>query len=267
MDFMALNEIFSEEFNIDGIVALRQNRSASRHNWMEVGRHTNGLFLITDYPAFYELEDGYRFKAEIGDILLMSKGTKYSVEFPVPEGKRTHPMMINFRLTDTDGKELILPRGVFKLMQDDGSFLQLFSNATQLYKNSSAIMLKAKVYEIIGNIFPIEPSDECSIAYINRHYTRNFSIPYLAERCAMSETAYRKRFKEITGLSPIQYINHLKIEKACELIKSGELNASDICGFLNFDSLSYFYRVFKGITGVTPKEYKERMMLSRNTKI
>ncbi len=260
MDFMALNQIFSEEFNIDSIIALRQNRSISRHNWLETGRHTNALFMITDLPAFYELEGGYRFKAEKGDILLLSKGTRYSVEFTVPDGKQTHPMMINFRLTDANGKELFLPKGVFKLMKDDGGFLQLFSSATQLYKNSSIIMLKAKVYEIIGNIFPIEPSDECSIAYINRHYTRNFSIPYLAERCAMSETAYRKRFKEITGLSPVQYINRLKIEKACELIKSGELNATYICEFLNFDSLSYFYRVFKGIMGVTPKEYKERMM-------
>ena len=256
MDIQLLNRIFNEEFNIDSIIALKQNRGKSTHSWLRSGRHINALFLITDYPANYEPMGGEAFKAEVGDLILVTKGARYTVDFPVPEGKRTHPLMVDFRLTNAAGEEIILPEGVFKLMKDDGSLLPLFSAAAQLYKNSRKALLKAKVFEIIGNIFPIEPYDECAIGFIKRHYTHSFSVPSLAEKCGMSETAYRKRFKEITGTSPIRYINRLKIEKACELIANGEFSASDICEFLNFDSLSYFYRVFKDITGMTPNEFK-----------
>ena len=256
VNFLELNKVFNEEFNIDGIIALKQNRGKSKHSWMENGRRSNGLLLITDHPAYFETYNGHSFKADVGDVILMTAGSRYTVDFPIPEGKRTHPLMVNFRLTNAAGEEIILPEGVFKLMRDDGSLLPLFSSAAQLYKNSRKALLKAKVFEIIGNLFPIEPYDECAIEFIGRHYTRSFSIPSLAKKCGMSEAAYRKRFKEITGTSPIRYINRLKIEKACELIVDEDFSTTYICEFLKFDSLSYFYRVFKGITGMTPNEFK-----------
>lgn len=257
MDIQKLNEIFSEEFNIDSIIAVKQNRIDKTHNWLDEGRRANGFFMITDYPAILTFADGSKIKADIGDVVFISKGSRYTIYFDIPEGLVSHPLMVNFRLTDLKGEEIVLPVGAAKLLKDDGNLLPLFLKITQLYKNSSSVMLKAKTLELIGNLFPLEPSDECCIAYINRHYTHSFSIPALAEKCAMSETAYRKRFKEITGQSPVAYINNLKIEKACNLLLDGELNATDISDFLNFDSVSYFYRVFKAVKGVTPKSFKE----------
>ena len=73
----------------------------------------------------------------------------------------------------------------------------------------------------------------------------------------MSETAYRKRFRQLTGQSPVQYINRLKIEKACQMLLSGDISPNDISDFLNFYSLPYFYKVFKDITGMTPHQYRD----------
>lgn len=258
MDIQKLNEIFSEEFNIDCVIAIKQNRVDKTHSWLDEGRRANGFTLITDCPVCFTLADGRKINADVGDIVFMSKGSRYTIYFDIPDGHISHPLMVNFRLTDLKGEEILLPSGVTKLLKDDGNLLPLFLKITQLYKNSSTVLLKAKTLELIGNLFPLELSDECCIGYINRHYTHNFSIPALAEKCSMSETAYRKRFKEITGLSPIAYINKLKIEKACSLLLDGELSATDISEFLNFDSISYFYRVFKSITGTTPKNFKEK---------
>lgn len=262
MSIQKLNEIFTAEFNIDSIVALRQNRTCNRHSWMDTPRRINGLFLITDYPAHYTLDDGSSFKAEVGDVLLMPKGSRYVVEFSIPEGKKTHPLMINFRLVDAENNEIVLPTGVKKLTQDDHTLLPLFSAAAQHYKNSAHALLKSRVFEIIGNVFPIEPKDECMISYINRHYTHSFSIAELAERSAMCEAAYRRRFKELTGVSPVQYINSLKVQKACELLADADLNAADIAEFLSFCSISYFYRVFKDIKGMTPAEFKSLSLIN-----
>ena len=66
---------------------------------------------------------------------------------------------------------------------------------------------------------------------------------------------YRKRFKELTGMSPVQYINRLKIEKACQMLKGGDQHLQEISDFLGYNNLPCFYKVFKDHTGLTPKEY------------
>ncbi len=74
----------------------------------------------------------------------------------------------------------------------------------------------------------------------------------------MSETVYRKRFRQVTGLSPVQYINRLKIEKACQMLRSGDMSSSAISEFLNFYSLPYFYKVFRECMGMTPNQYRDQ---------
>ena len=113
----------------------------------------------------------------------------------------------------------------------------MFTAVTQLYLSAAPAKLKAKVLSLFGNLFPIADTDECCISYIGRHYTDKLSIPELAQRSAMSETTYRKRFRQLTGVSPVQYINRLKIEKACQMLKSGDISPAQISNYLNFYSL------------------------------
>lgn len=259
MDLQVLNEIFTTDFNIDNVVARRQSwNTALRYNRLEDPRRFNGFFLLTDYPALFDLPDGSRMQANAGDVVLLPKGAHYALSLAVPPEKTAHPFIVNFRLSTPEGEERLLDCGVMRLCRDNGDLLALFSAAAQLYKNASPAGLKAKAYELFANLFPLAESDECCIAYINRHYTDQFSVPMLAKRCAMSETAYRKRFKQLTGLSPIQYINRLKIEKACQMLCSDDISPKDISDFLNFYSLPYFYKVFRDYTGTTPNQYRDK---------
>ena len=138
------------------------------------------------------------------------------------------------------------------------TLLPLFAEAAALYKCGHPAQLKAVVYQLYSLLFPLKQEDDCCLSYIGSHFTEQFSIPQLAKRCALSESVYRRRFRQLTGLSPVQYINRLKIEKACQLLQSGDISHQQISEFLNFYSVSYFYRVFKAVTGQTPGEYKER---------
>ena len=256
-----LNELFTSDFNLDNIVSAQQSwNSDAKFSRLDRPRRSHGLFLLTDYPALYELTDGTQFRANPGDVLLLPKGARYVTTFESPAGKLSHPLMINFRLTDADGQEIPLGDRVLRLCRDDGSLQPLFTAATQLYLNAAPAKLKAKVFSLLGNIFPIADTDECCIAYIGRHYTDKLSIPELARRCAVSETVYRKRFRQLTGVAPVQYINRLKIEKACQMLKSGDLSPGQISDFLNFYSLPYFYKVFKAYTGLTPHQYRNQYL-------
>ena len=260
MDFQKLNSIFTTDFNIDAIVSIRQRwKSGDRYNYLDTPRRNHGFVLLTDYPAVYEMADGTILQANPGDLLLLPKGAHYAVSFLVPPEKESRPLMVNFRLTDTAGKEQLLGNRVLRLCRDNGTLQPVFSEAAQLYKSASPALLKGKVYQLFGTLFPLAESDECCLGYIARHYTQRFSIPKLADRCAMSETAYRKRFRALTGLSPVQYINRLKIEKACQMLHSGDMSPAAISDFLHFYSLPYFYKVFRDWVGCTPNEYRNRM--------
>ncbi|MBQ9973869.1 MAG: AraC family transcriptional regulator [Oscillospiraceae bacterium] len=244
---------------MDGLVSVRQSWYAdSRYNRLEVPRRFHGFFLLTDYPAVFELPDGGRMQATAGDVVLLPKGAHYALSLAVPDGKTAHPYIVNFRLSTPDGGEQLLGDRVLRLCRDEGALLPLFTEAAQLYKKAATAGLKAKVYQLFDTLFPIMQVDECCIAYINRHYTNRFSVPELAQRCAMSETVYRKRFRQLTGLSPVQYINRLKIEKACQMLRSDDISPGAISDFLNFYSLPYFYKVFRDYMGMTPNQYRDQ---------
>lgn len=258
MTFDTLNEIFTSDFNLDRIVAARQSwNSGARFSRLDRPRSSHGLLLITDAPASYDLLDGSFLEAQPGDLLLLPRGARYITTFQGPEGRESHPLMINFHLTDDQGREIPLGHRVIRLSREGDAFQSMFSAATDLYINTAPVKLKAKVFEIFGRLFPIADTDECAVGYIGRHYTDDLSIPALAQRCALSETVYRKRFKALTGQSPVRYINSLKIDKACQLLQSGDMSPRQISDFLNFYSLPYFYKVFKEFTGVTPNQYRD----------
>ena len=258
MNIQDLNEIFTTDFNLDSIISVHQDWDRdTRFNYLEAPRRSHGLFLLTDYGCRYELPCGTTFAGNPGDVMLLPQGAHYAITFPVPEGKSAHPLMVNFRLTSPAGEELPLGDQVIRLCRDNGTLLPLFTAAAQLYRRASPARLKAQVYALFGALFPLEEADECCLAYIGRHYTDRFSIPRLAERCAMSETAYRKRFRQLTGMSPVQYINRLKIDRACQMLLSGDMSPAAISDFLNFYSLPYFYKVFKDCTGMTPNQFRD----------
>lgn len=253
-----MNKIFTTDFNIDRIFSCRVDREAKhKYSCLEVPRRSDGIILTGDYNSTYECHDGRWFYAEAGDVLFLPKGSRYTnVISDYGEQSVVHHYLLNFRITDSNGSEISPFGEIVKLSGYDSDLRHLFRDIANCYRNADMFSLKSKVYKLFGDLFPISDEDECCISYINRHYTKQFSIPELAEKSAMCETAYRKRFKKLTGFSPVQYINRLKIEKACEMLRAQVLSPADISDYLNFYSLPYFYKVFKDVTGMTPNEFK-----------
>lgn len=258
MEVSMLNSVFESDFSIKEVVASRQNRkNKDSFDFFKVPRRRTALYLITDYPVKYEISGGETFVGEVGEILLLPRGSRYAVSFALPENVISHPMLLSFNLMDKNGEEIMLGEDIVRLGQANDELRFLLSSAAEFYKKGKMNMVKAKTFEILGRIFPLKQNDRCAISYINSHITSDLSISSLAKRCAVSETVYRKQFKAITGISPIQYITRLKVEKACELLQEYDMSVNDISDFLGFNDLPYFYRVFKKITGFTPNEFRE----------
>ncbi|MDE6378114.1 MAG: helix-turn-helix domain-containing protein, partial [Duncaniella sp.] len=79
----------------------------------------------------------------------------------------------------------------------------------------------------------------------------------LARNSGMSRTAYYTRLKQITGLTPVDFIKQMRIKKALELLEGGKLSVTEVAYGVGFTDPKYFSRCFKAEMDMTPTQYIE----------
>lgn len=93
------------------------------------------------------------------------------------------------------------------------------------------------------------------ILYSDGHPVISYSV-YLSVKLGYDYTYLANIFSEVSGISIQQYIIFSKIEKAKELIESGNINLSEISFQLHYSSVAHLSGQFKKITGLSPSGYK-----------
>jgi DNA-binding response OmpR family regulator/nitrogen-specific signal transduction histidine kinase len=122
-------------------------------------------------------------------------------------------------------------------------------------------------YYYTNNIYRIEPEskfgnqEQSFITKMNDIIKRNvenpkFSVEDLADKLGVSRVQLYRKVKAIIGINISDHINNVKLEKAAELLKSNNMNISEIAYSLGFSSPNYFSTAFKNKFGISPKEYK-----------
>jgi YesN/AraC family two-component response regulator len=94
--------------------------------------------------------------------------------------------------------------------------------------------------------------------YIFTHLYEKITLSKLAEIVAMNPNYLSVLFKKEVGISLSEYIQRAKVEEAKKLITFTNYSLSEIYTLLNFYDQSYFTKVFKKFTGVTPKQFKSK---------
>lgn len=95
---------------------------------------------------------------------------------------------------------------------------------------------------------------------LQRGYNRPVKIGELAEQVHLTERTFLRRFVRATGLKPVQYLQHLRIQKACDLIETSNLPVERVAEHVGYEDLSAFRKTFIKITGQTPREFKQRFV-------
>lgn len=93
--------------------------------------------------------------------------------------------------------------------------------------------------------------------YIQEHYSEDIGRNQIAAEFYLTPEYLAKLYKKRTGVSLKTYINEYRIEKAKELLRSSDKSISDIAEAVGFDNFSYFSTLFKSMTGLSPKDYKD----------
>ena len=95
--------------------------------------------------------------------------------------------------------------------------------------------------------------------WIEQNYTERITLEQLAS-VAKADSKYLCRFfKEYTGNSPIEYVNRLRVERACLCMAAGYDSMTEAALDNGFNDISYFCKIFKRYKGMTPREYRRRL--------
>ena len=96
------------------------------------------------------------------------------------------------------------------------------------------------------------------IQTMNKEYDKNYTLDEYAKMCTMSKFHFLRVFKEITGSSPIEYRNEIRINHAKEFLEDNEYSINEIGRMVGYASDSYFCDAFKKKTGYSPIQYRRK---------
>ncbi len=201
-------------------------------------------------------------------VLFIAAGTEYSIQVQ----KAGECTVIEF-----DASTELLNRefpagGICEYMTEgDKSIHKLAKNLFQYYNlrgpaHSSKCL--SELYALLTQVSTVHAYNHSlagkyglihdSVKFIEANYARqDLYTPMLAELSEIGETYYRSIFQAVFNMPPAKYIQLYRVGKAKELLLSGYHNVEQIAVAVGFANASYFCKVFKSLTGMTPSEFAQ----------
>jgi len=228
----------------------------------------NVLALVTEGQVCYRI-NGEDFVGERGDFIFIPQSTrragdnhptgphqKYTVLFrydkdavpaiPLLQDKR----FVRFKLRNFQYVQSRFERLFKELRSGDnyrsfispGILQELIGMLARELEKPEVTPMKMKYAQVIKH-------------YLLEHYREPVEIGQLARLIHRSPNYTTSVFREVIGFSPIKYIHQLRIREACSLLLSTDMTIASISGYLGYYDTSYFFRIFKKHTAMTPTDF------------
>lgn len=101
---------------------------------------------------------------------------------------------------------------------------------------------------------------EKSIDYISSHYAEKLTLERVSSHVYLNRSYFSELFKRETGINYNDYINQVRIQKACELMEDHRHSLSDIAQLVGYSDQNYFSKIFKRLVGESPKTYQKKVI-------
>lgn len=95
-----------------------------------------------------------------------------------------------------------------------------------------------------------------AIHYVHEHFAERIPITHLAHVCRMTETTFRREFRNVFRMTPMKFIIRLRLHEACSRLVEGTEPIGKISYRCGFEDQNYFSRQFKLVMGMTPTEFR-----------
>lgn len=260
-----LEGLWREDFTLHHINAMRQGwRSGDEYTFRRTPRAEHGLMYLSGCDVRYETRQGEKLSLSRGTLVYLGKRAGYVVRF---ENVVSQPscLLVNFQLDDARGRDMDLSLEVLPLSVGGAEAESAMRRLVDLYYSPeyAPAEMKGRLYELLCLVSRRLSGREDAPAelmpaleWLGSH--GHASIRELAARCGLSESAFRRRFRDYAGMSPSDYRCEQQIEQAVRLLESSTARVGEIASSLGFEDVNYFCRLFKKRTGKTPLEYKKQ---------
>lgn len=181
------------------------------------------------------------------DALRQSRGItqQYARQLTVEFLSATQRALQQYQLSiDTDTQRDIWNR-VFSVRSID----ELEDVVQKTYRNIAGQLRQENSGAVIGQVK----------AYLNANFTQKLNLSDLARRFYLSYSYLSLLFKRETGVNITEYLNHLRISRAKQLLADPGIKVYEIGSMVGIEDSHYFARIFKKQTGVSPSQYREQL--------
>ena len=163
-------------------------------------------------------------------------------------------------------------RAILRIMHERGEFYQeRVAGLVQTLVFNIVCLERRKCDELIDNEDKKHLTwIEQAVDYISDYYMEPIRVSDLSDKCHMSETHFRRLFVKYMKMSPVEYINLVRVNIACDFMRKTDDSISDIANRCGYTTASTFHRNFKKITGCAAREWQkspeswERQLLKYN---
>ncbi len=94
--------------------------------------------------------------------------------------------------------------------------------------------------------------------WLKKNGTETVEYDNLAQTLKMSRRSLERRFKQATGMTPLSYLQKLRVEQAKQMLEDGTHTFNEITYAVGYEDISFFRKIFVRLTGLRPKEYQQK---------
>lgn len=235
------------DYMIDNISFVNVLRNSNFTFPFRAGKEKYTLVFVENGELnYFFTQNRTNLKLTKGSFLFIPKHTPYIATYTHDD---TITKVIMFDIISNSLPE-IFNSPIYKNETFLGGIFKTLSNQAI----NSPIFLASKIYEILYIIEKesiVVPHKYKKIIpvlnEIQKFYFKNQKLSYYSDMCHMSESNFRKLFKEYTGKTPIEYRNIIRISEARKMIDSGEYSVQEAAYLTGFNNMSFFYELYKNI--------------------
>jgi AraC-like DNA-binding protein/mannose-6-phosphate isomerase-like protein (cupin superfamily) len=148
-------------------------------------------------------------------------------------------------------------------------FEEIYSNLERGYSNENILYANMCFWHFMAsfhfdskfnftNANQIKEVASVAIDFMRHHINTTLTLSQIAQGVNLSVSHFAALFQKKTGFAPMEYFNHLKIQKACQHLQFTEDRIKEISHQLGIEDCYYFSRLFKKLMGTSPVEYRKR---------
>ena len=250
--------MFFNDCNLVPAKALKQIWREETFSYTSTPRPDNGIMFIANGKIDF-ITENYTLSAKSGDIIFLPMNCHYEVRFHTE-----HNAVKNYLVHFVSDKKVYDTTSPIKIAENaEAHCKEAFRSYVKesLNPELSIYRSKGRLYLLLDTVMQCTNNMKNRQAIIleeaKNFLQKNLDCPIseVAKRYAMSESGFRKLFKDTFGMSPIQYRTEVKLARATYLLDSTDMSVSEISDSLGFYDTAYFCKCFQNHTGLTPKQY------------